>query len=1057
MIRNYLFQNQARLGFVTRSLPFVFGFGFAFAPSYGPLMGLLLFLSVRWSFARLDSVWLIAALALALPHVFHGDMQQAGMLALQIAAGWLVYRTFMQLRAHKLIRLSEGHSHSALQHQGLSWGLLCGLVLVVGLGWLQIDEFKWSYAKTVASAIVWERNPNLYGHSVFLIGALIAIMVEGAWLRCTSLAVSALGVLVAGSREAALAWLIVAVIILISRQGRARDKWLEASLIVVMLLMTSSLGRVVGWGNVGFLLDLAPSSNNNLLQGTEIANGDWWDANGVAFQAGQIILGEHTFSRYDIHKTKPASWQRLQQIIALQPQQDYTVSAWVHPHKHALPAIQGWGMQGEGRSFVASGALSAEGDWQGMVSGTGTLLHAGVLEQTTINHEVWQRVYVSFRYEGQESVYLWLGMTPDTHQGMAGSSSFAAFQLEQSAEPSAYQAGTTSRGLGLSVARLPMWQRAWQGFSEKPLWGHGAATFGDYYVANASQRQISEIPLHVHSLFLHTLFEQGLVGFLGLALLIAIWLWVAYRQADGLMLTVFAALLFANAFDTTLFYSGIFYPLLAVAGWRAGRTNQINRSANQLVVRLCLVLADMLTVGVALFLALESDYLRKLFFDITVAGHWSSIGSSNILYSLLLWSVMFWREGLYPGYGITSAQQLRKQVMGSLYAGILMLVISLLFPAQFPYGRMLVVFLTFYSIILIPLSRYGLKSLLLRKQLWGRNVIIVGAGALGQRVARAMQRNPLNGLHPVAFFDDDACADGSDARDKASVLPLKGKVADVCPYALEHAIEHVVIADASPQLYQEFSKPQRQLRIVQFVPDLDMLPYEDVRPSHLDGLLALELHSGLYLAENRFVKRGVDLLGGIVGTMVIFPVLLAIYIWVRLDSTGGGFYWSERVGEDGVPFRCLKFRTMYPNADALLEDMLADDDALQHEYATYHKLENDPRITRAGRRLRATSLDELAQLYNVIRGEMSLIGPRPYMVRELEDMAEKDKIITAAKPGMSGYWQVSGRNEVTFQERLKMEAHYVRNWSIWWDIILIGQTIRLLLDEWGNRENVTVK
>lgn len=180
-------------------------------------------------------------------------------------------------------------------------------------------------------------------------------------------------------------------------------------------------------------------------------------------------------------------------------------------------------------------------------------------------------------------------------------------------------------------------------------------------------------------------------------------------------------------------------------------------------------------------------------------------------------------------------------------------------------------------------------------------------------------------------------------------------------------------------------------------------------------------------------------------------MLLALAVWIKLDSPGGVFYWSTRIGQKGAPFKCLKFRSMFEDADARLQEMLARDEAVRAEYERFHKLERDPRITRAGAFIRRFSLDELPQLFNVFRGEMSLVGPRPYLVQELPDMRGFQETILEAKPGMTGYWQVSGRSDVTFEERLVMEAQYVRNWSPWWDLIILVQTVTVVLQRRGAR------
>ncbi len=202
---------------------------------------------------------------------------------------------------------------------------------------------------------------------------------------------------------------------------------------------------------------------------------------------------------------------------------------------------------------------------------------------------------------------------------------------------------------------------------------------------------------------------------------------------------------------------------------------------------------------------------------------------------------------------------------------------------------------------------------------------------------------------------------------------------------------------------------------------------------------------------NRVFKRVVDLAVSLVLSVLLAPLLLALYLWVRFDSAGGGFYRGRRIGEDGEHFPCLKFRTMHADADARIQHLLRSDANLRAQYERFHKLEFDPRVTRAGKWIRKWSLDELPQVLNVVAGHMSLVGPRPYLVEELPQIGPFRDILFRAKPGMTGYWQVTGRNDVTFEDRLEMEAHYVRNWSFWWDIILLVQTPAAVLRRRGVR------
>jgi lipopolysaccharide/colanic/teichoic acid biosynthesis glycosyltransferase len=197
------------------------------------------------------------------------------------------------------------------------------------------------------------------------------------------------------------------------------------------------------------------------------------------------------------------------------------------------------------------------------------------------------------------------------------------------------------------------------------------------------------------------------------------------------------------------------------------------------------------------------------------------------------------------------------------------------------------------------------------------------------------------------------------------------------------------------------------------------------------------------------VKRVVDVIGSGAALLLLGPALLLVAAWVRLDSRGPALYLSPRVGRYGRTFACIKFRTMHLDAEARLARLLEADPRLRSEYERFHKLDDDPRVTRAGRFLRRASLDELPQLVNVFLGEMSLVGPRPYLVRELDQMGSERDLIVLARPGITGYWQVEGRNDVTFEERQAMEAAYVRNWSVWWDLEILARTPLVVLTRTG--------
>ncbi|WP_158554904.1 sugar transferase [Methylovirgula sp. 4M-Z18] len=190
-----------------------------------------------------------------------------------------------------------------------------------------------------------------------------------------------------------------------------------------------------------------------------------------------------------------------------------------------------------------------------------------------------------------------------------------------------------------------------------------------------------------------------------------------------------------------------------------------------------------------------------------------------------------------------------------------------------------------------------------------------------------------------------------------------------------------------------------------------------------------------------FLKRCVDVLASSLLLIFFAPALVAIAIWVCLDSEGPALFAHERIGLGGRKFKCLKFRSMAVDAEVRLQRLLSSDEGLAKEWREAQKLRHDPRVTKAGRILRRTSLDELPQLINVLRGDMSLVGPRPIVDAEISRYGASIDEYHAMKPGITGLWQVSGRSDATYVERVRMDVQYVRTWSFFGDIVVLLKTI----------------
>lgn len=217
----------------------------------------------------------------------------------------------------------------------------------------------------------------------------------------------------------------------------------------------------------------------------------------------------------------------------------------------------------------------------------------------------------------------------------------------------------------------------------------------------------------------------------------------------------------------------------------------------------------------------------------------------------------------------------------------------------------------------------------------------------------------------------------------------------------------------------------------------------------IDDMPILKLKEVFISGPEGHVKRLIDFSLSLVAIIILSPLFIILSILIKLDSKGPVFFIQERIGLNGKLFKAYKFRTMVLNAEEILLKWLENNPKIRDKYLIKHKLENDPRITRIGSFLRKTSIDELPQLFNVLKGDMSLVGPRPYLVRELDDINKYAKYLWRVPPGITGLWQINGRNDVDFEDRLKMDMQYISNWNIWLDLNILFKTIPAVLKKDG--------
>lgn len=331
-----------------------------------------------------------------------------------------------------------------------------------------------------------------------------------------------------------------------------------------------------------------------------------------------------------------------------------------------------------------------------------------------------------------------------------------------------------------------------------------------------------------------------------------------------------------------------------------------------------------------------------------------------------------------------------------------------------------------------------------------KNTVIIGAGKTAKSLGTVCEGNRFALTDVKAYIN---CNNSNFFRDINQTIVLTGE--NVKPLSeLEKIIEEEnieLVFLAIPEMGKHdmkliYRRIADKVKIIKFLPRVEGLITFDTKVEDYDGLLVTSTSRGTMRALPKLAKRIMDILGSLVGILALIP--LSIYVYYKNRKEGDKdpiFFTQQRIGKDGKPFKIYKFRTMVPNAEQVLEDLMDKDPAIKKEYLTNKKLENDPRITKAGKMLREKSLDEFPQFINVLRGEMSIVGPRPYLLREKEDMGYAYKSIINCKPGVTGMWQTHGRSDVSFEERLELDDYYYRNWNFWLDVTLLVKTVRIVI------------
>jgi Undecaprenyl-phosphate galactose phosphotransferase WbaP len=414
-----------------------------------------------------------------------------------------------------------------------------------------------------------------------------------------------------------------------------------------------------------------------------------------------------------------------------------------------------------------------------------------------------------------------------------------------------------------------------------------------------------------------------------------------------------------------------------------------------------------------------------------IRSHIVADGLAVTLASLLVLAA----NGLYPALGADGVLESRQLV--KCVSVVHLANICLLFLAGADGYKIEAVAFAMVATAATPIGRSIVRKRFSRSDWWGESVLLIGSGRPVQEVADFLKRHPWFGLHPAAMLDE------SGAGERMVDVPTFQTLDEVLVAASKGRVQTAIVVHSDRRGAPAVDVAARYgawfPRLIVLSPNFSR--FQGSRGEKvLSGDLRRQVSRVLEMQTRRRAKRTVDVLAAGSLLTLLAPLMLLLTLAVKLTSRGPVLFRHKRVGRDGSTFMVCKFRTMVSDADARLAERLATSEEARLEWERDHKLRKDPRVTPIGGLLRKYSLDELPQLWNVLRAEMSLVGPRPISAQEIVKYGDHFSVYAKATPGITGLWQVSGRNETTYDERVALDAYYVENWSLWMDLHILAKT-----------------
>ena len=460
-----------------------------------------------------------------------------------------------------------------------------------------------------------------------------------------------------------------------------------------------------------------------------------------------------------------------------------------------------------------------------------------------------------------------------------------------------------------------------------------------------------------------------------------------------------------------------------------------HRTSSALIAT-AMVLADfigvMLSFGIGFFIV-------KVYF--ILMNNWGGLNfKSFVTYwpYLPIFVLIFWFMRLYPGVALAPAEETKGFTIASILAHGGIIVSRYIQYENIDSVSISFIFSFAFSTIILMICRDLMHALIFRLRMKGIPAIIYGAGTTGRLVTDRMLNAKKVGYTPVLILDDNPWC-GDFYRDIPIIHDTNLGPELVERYNIKMAIVAMPNLDEA-EMKRMINYSVSAFRYNVLIPDFFSLNNIWMSVRDFDGILGFATSHRLKMYWNLAIKRFGDIFCVSLGGLIILPFLLLLALLVKVSSPGTVLYGHKRVGLNGKHFMAYKFRSMVKDADKKLQSVLDADPRLREEWETTHKLKNDPRITGIGKLLRRSSFDEFPQLINILKGEMTLVGPRPVTEPEIEKYGENARRVLTAKPGLTGLWQVSGRSDTDYAERVSYDLYYLQSWSVWLDLWILYRT-----------------